>query len=267
MSALSGLGAFASGLAGGMNAKKDREEAAKQRQLQDRMLASYGATAQGGGMGATGATAGLGAMGAVPQGAGGGPVSAFTMPTSATASQIREGLIKRGMAPHIADGFVMNFQDESGLNPGAVGDNGNAFGLAQLNGPRRIAYLEMAKSKGIDPMNVDLQLDHLMYELNGPEAAAWRKIQAAQSAGAAGAAIVKYFERPAEAHRTRRAASYLAYDTSGAGASEKRAAVRDVLPGAQNVPDEALDGAIAKYEADGRMIVKRPMGAYGKGPQ
>ena len=56
---------------------------------------------------------------------------------------VRAGLIARGLPEHIADGFVMNFQDESGLrtdineqSPIVPGSRGG-YGLAQWTGPRR----------------------------------------------------------------------------------------------------------------------------------
>lgn len=119
-----------------------------------------------------------------------------------------DGLVKRGMAPHIAAGFAMNFVDESGLNPTAVGDNGNAYGLAQLNGPRMKDLKRYAASVGQPISNPEVQMDHLMYEVNGPEAAAWNHISKARNQQEAAVAVLNYFERPAEVHRARREAAY-----------------------------------------------------------
>lgn len=53
------------------------------------------------------------------------------------AADIKQGLVDRGMSPQVADAFVMNFQDESGLNPGVneqnpvVAGSRGGFGLAQ----------------------------------------------------------------------------------------------------------------------------------------
>lgn len=127
---------------------------------------------------------------------------------------IRQGMIERGIPGHIADGFMMNFMDESGLNPGineispTVPGSRGGFGLYQLTGPRRVAYENFAAERGVDPSNVDAQLDWLMYELQGPESAAANAIFAAPDAGSAGAAIVNEFLRPAAEHRTSRASRY-----------------------------------------------------------
>lgn len=135
--------------------------------------------------------------------------------TGADPASIKAGLVARGLPEHIADGFVMNMQDESGLNPGInevaplVPGSRGGFGLYQLTGPRRKAYEAYAAQKGVPLDDVDAQLDFLMMELQGPEAEAWSKISGAQNAGEAGAAIVNHFLRPAEEHRAARSAEYL----------------------------------------------------------
>lgn len=127
----------------------------------------------------------------------------------------RQGLIDRGMPEHVADAFVMNFRDESGLNPGIneaaplVPGSRGGFGLSQWTGPRRRNLEAFAQQRGAPVADPDLQLDFLMQELNGPEKAAWQAIQQAPDAPTAAAAIVNKFLRPAEEHRARREAKYL----------------------------------------------------------
>lgn len=142
-------------------------------------------------------------------------------PASARVAQahgdfdVRQGLIDRGMAPHIADAFVMNFQDESGLNPGIneanpiVPGSRGGFGLSQWTGPRRRALEAYAAQQGVDVADPNMQLDYLMTELAGPESAAWQSIQNSPDTGSAAAAIVNQFLRPAEQHRSAREARYL----------------------------------------------------------
>jgi hypothetical protein len=145
----------------------------------------------------------------------GSQVSAASVPQTASAQAIRDGLIKRGLPEHVADGFLMNFQDESGLNPGineqnpTVPGSRGGYGLYQLTGPRRRAYEQFASQRGVDPADTDAQLDFMMSELQGPENAAYKSIMAAPDSGHAAAAIVDNFLRPAESHRAARAASYL----------------------------------------------------------
>lgn len=125
-----------------------------------------------------------------------------------------DGLVERGLSPHVAEGFVMNFVDESGLNSGIneanpiVEGSRGGFGLYQLTGPRRKAYEAFAATRGVDPSNVDAQLDFLMIELEGAEKSAGDKIRNTSTAGEAGVAIVNHFLRPAKEHRTSRAAKY-----------------------------------------------------------
>jgi hypothetical protein len=127
---------------------------------------------------------------------------------------IRQGLISRGLPEHVADGFMMNFQDESGMNPGineqnpTVPGSRGGFGLAQWTGPRRRALEAFAAERGVPAGDANMQLDFLMTELQGPESNAAQSIFGASDSGQAGAAIVNKFLRPAEAHRASREARY-----------------------------------------------------------
>jgi hypothetical protein len=124
------------------------------------------------------------------------------------------GLVKRGVPQHVAEGVVMNFQDESGLDTSIPGDNGNAYGLAQWNGPRRIRLQGEARARGVPVDDLDLQLDYFMQENAGPEAAAWKQVMAAPDRNSAAVAFVNQWERPATKHAVARTAKY-----SGARAS------------------------------------------------
>ena len=161
-------------------------------------------------------------MGA-PQTASDATAALVSVPSGDTAGYVRNGLIQRGLPEHVADAFLLNFQDESGFDPGVneaaptVPGSRGGYGLYQLTGPRRVAYEQYAQQLGVDPSNVDAQLDFLMSELQGPEAAAAQAILSAPDTGSAAAAIVNKFLRPAEEHRARRAAQY----TGGAGASQQ----------------------------------------------
>ncbi|MGL4309271.1 MAG: phage tail tip lysozyme [Paracoccaceae bacterium] len=147
-----------------------------------------------------------------PQGIAGDTMRALGL--APDAAMIRAKLVERGLPEHVADGFVMNFQDESGLNPGIneaaplVPGSRGGFGLAQWTGPRRVALEKFAAERGVPVDNVDLQLDFLMTELQGPEAAAWSKIAGAKDPGSAAAAIATNFLRPAREHLDRRVAEY-----------------------------------------------------------
>jgi hypothetical protein len=156
--------------------------------------------------------------------------------TGGNADYIRAGLVQRGLPEHVADGFVLNMKDESGLNPGineaapTVAGSRGGFGLYQLTGPRRVAYESFANERGVAPSDVDAQLDFLVSELKGPEAKAAQSILAAPDTGTAAAAIVNDFLRPAESHRARREAEYLQAATRPSQASLEALPVGGVAP-------------------------------------
>lgn len=232
-----GLGQLATGvMIGRQNKKLDGAEAAG-RQSADELFGSLlgsGGSAEPGGftvMGQPGV--GDGGMPMVPpdpnspHALGADTMAALgkpPIPTGNDAASIKAGLVARGLPDHVADGFVMNMMDESGLNPGinetnpTVPGSRGGFGLYQLTGPRRRAYEAYAAEKGVPLDNVDAQLDFLMMEMQGPEASAASAIMSTKTPGEAGAAIVNEFLRPAEEHRASRSAEYLGGAPQGAPA-------------------------------------------------
>lgn len=170
------------------------------------------------------------ALGTLLQGRLGGgaptaPAMSFLPPQGAAEAQqpalgnnggiIRQGLVQRGLPEHVADAFVMNFQDESGLNPGIneekplVPGSRGGFGLAQWTGPRRKQLEAFAAQQGKPVSDPNVQMDFLMTELQGPERSAAQAILSAPDARSAAAAVVNKFLRPAEVHRAEREAKYL----------------------------------------------------------
>jgi hypothetical protein len=157
------------------------------------------------------------------------------------ADYVISGLVQRGVPMHVAQGIAMNVADESGFNPTAVGDNGNAYGLAQWNGPRMRSLYDFAARSGMDPSDPNLQLDFLMYELQGPEAKAWARLQGTSSPGEAAAIFLNDFERPAESHRARREAAYLGGSApSYGGTSYGGSSYGNALSAPQQPPQNAL---------------------------
>lgn len=142
-------------------------------------------------------------------------VEQAAMPTGGNADYIRQGLISRGLPEHVADGFLMNLQDESGLNSGIneqnpiVAGSRGGFGLAQWTGPRRRELEAFAQSRGVPVSDTDLQLDFLVQELGGSESKAAQSILSAQDSATAADAILRNFLRPAEEHVRSRSARYL----------------------------------------------------------
>ncbi len=147
--------------------------------------------------------------------------------------RIRQGMIDRGLPEHVADAFVMNFRDESGLNPGInehnpiVPGSRGGFGLAQWTGPRRVALEQFATAQGKPVDDLDVQLDFLVNEMQGSESAAGRTILSTRNAPEAAAAIVNDFLRPSEQHRARREANYLGAQQTAPDNSRLYAALAD----------------------------------------
>ena len=127
---------------------------------------------------------------------------------------LMQGLMRRGLPQHIAQGFVMNMRDESGLNPSIneiapiVPGSRGGFGLYQVTGPRRRAYEAFAQKRGVDPADPDAQLDFLMTELQGPESRAAQSIFATETPQDAAVAIARDFLRPAPENLQKRVARY-----------------------------------------------------------
>ncbi len=183
-----------------------------------------------------------------------GAATGTAIASTPQAAEIRKGLEARGLPSHVADAFVMNFQDESGLNPGineknpVVPGSRGGYGLYQLTGPRRRAYEQFAAQRGVDPSDTDAQLDFLMTELQGPEAKAAQAIMSAPDTGTAAQAIVNKFLRPAEEHRAARAARYA---RMGSADRDQLAALSAAYPSQQGQPVQvaSLDPSIGLDQA------------------
>lgn len=182
--------------------------------------------------------------------AGASPTSAVatgtpaSVPTGDMAGTIRQGLINRGLAPHLADAAILNFQDESGLNPGIneknpiVAGSRGGYGLYQLTGPRRREYEAFAAQRGVSPDDVDAQLDFFMGELAGSEAAAGKKFLSAPDTATAAQVLVNDFLRPAPEHRQARLAKY------GRVASTPQEAIAQVSPQSGDI---SMAGGISNF--------------------
>jgi hypothetical protein len=139
------------------------------------------------------------------------PQGRFEIPKGEVVDKVYAGLLERGVPDHVAKGFLLNFQDESGFNIDIVEKEPNVYGtrgkgLYQLTNDRRDAF----EAKYGDDYSIDNQLDWLVdVELKGTEKAAFEKMLNTSTAGEAGAVIVKEFLRPAKKHQEARARKYL----------------------------------------------------------
>jgi len=134
----------------------------------------------------------------------------YGAPQSGVQAQVYQGMLDRGFPEHIAQGFMMNFQDESGFNIGVTEAEPNVNGtrgkgLYQLSDDRREAF----EAKYGNDYSIDNQLDWLVQELGTTEAGARDIIFNSQNAGEAGANIVNNFLRPASEHARDRTAKYV----------------------------------------------------------
>jgi hypothetical protein len=107
-----------------------------------------------------------------------------------------------GIPDHVAAGLVGNLMQESGadINPAAVGDNGNAYGAGQWNGPRMRAYRAYADERGVGYDDFDTQLDWLMHEGQTTEKGAWGQIMQAKTVEDAARIASERFWRPGTPH-------------------------------------------------------------------
>lgn len=139
---------------------------------------------------------------------------ASTSPGAVSPSRLRDEMVRRGLPQHVAEAFVLEMDEESGLRPGineaspTVAGSRGGFGLYQLTGPRRVAYERFASANGKALDDPGAQLDFLVEELKGPERDAASAIMSTRDRNEAGAAIAKFFLRPREDHLARRVAKY-----------------------------------------------------------
>lgn len=105
----------------------------------------------------------------------------------------------QGWTREQAAGIVANLQRESGFNPFAIGDHGQAFGLAQWHPDRQAAFRRWA-GHDITRSTVDEQFAFIQYELtHGGETAAGRLLRATKTAREAGVAVSSGYVRPGDA--------------------------------------------------------------------
>jgi len=140
----------------------------------------------------------------------------------------------RGWSRDQAVGIVANLQRESELNPGAVGDGGNAYGVAQWH-PGRQRNFKSWSGKDIRSSTLDEQLAFVHHELTaGLERAAGDRLKQAKSAGEAGDIVSRYYERPKDADGE---------------ASRRAIAANQLSGGAPMAPVYASGGSAARPQA------------------
>ncbi|RDU99234.1 phage tail tip lysozyme [Trinickia dinghuensis] len=108
-------------------------------------------------------------------------------------------LEQMGWSPAQAAGIASNIFRESGYDPTASGDNGQAYGLGQWHKDRQEEFRKRF-GKDIRQSSLDEQLQFIDYEMRlGNERRAGAALQRATSAAQAGEIVSRLYERPAQA--------------------------------------------------------------------
>ena len=102
----------------------------------------------------------------------------------------------KGWSPEQAAGIVANLNRESKLNTGAVGDHGQAYGIAQWHPDRQAAFAKFA-GRDIRGSSLQDQLGFVDWELRNSETKAGDRLAGARTAGEAGSIVSSLYERPA----------------------------------------------------------------------
>ncbi|KWR88765.1 phage tail tape measure protein [Cupriavidus sp. IDO] len=143
----------------------------------------------------------------------------------------------KGWTKEQAAGIVANLRQESQMNPGAVGDNGKAYGVAQWHPDRQANFAKWA-GKDIRKSSLDEQLAFVDHELRkGTEQSAGRALASAKTAQEAGNIVSRLYERPANsdteaARRAQGAGSIVAANQPGATGDAGKVHVEIQLTGA-----------------------------------
>lgn len=109
--------------------------------------------------------------------------------------RIAELLAQGGLSKDNVNGILANLQTESGFDPRAKGDNGQAFGIAQWH-PDRQANFAKLFGHDIRQSTLDEQVQFLLWELKNTHQKAGDALSGANAAQS-GAAFSQLFERPA----------------------------------------------------------------------
>ena len=122
-----------------------------------------------------------------------------------SASTALKFFISKGWTTEQAAGIVGNLQAESGANlkTDAVGDAGQAYGIAQWHPPRQKDFNKTI-GKDIRGSSLQDQLTFIDWELNNTERNAGRHLRAAKTAEEAAWIMDEYYERSTGAHRQNR---------------------------------------------------------------
>lgn len=110
------------------------------------------------------------------------------------AQEALDFFVSKGWTQAQAAGIVGNLITESRLKTDAIGDNGQAYGIAQWH-PDRQQTFQQLYGKPIQQSNFKEQLDYINWELNHTEKKAGAALRTASTADQAAALVDKLYER------------------------------------------------------------------------
>jgi len=126
--------------------------------------------------------------------------------TNGSAARALEFFQSKGWTLAQAAGIVANLDIETAgtFNPGAIGDGGKAYGIAQWH-PDRQAHFQSWAGRSIRGSTFEQQLEFVQYELTeGREKKAGNRIRQTATPQDAAIATDRFYERSSGAARTRR---------------------------------------------------------------
>lgn len=137
-----------------------------------------------------------------------GAASVGAVGTTASSKKALDFFISKGYTREQAAGIVGNLQAESGANLkiDALGDGGQAYGIAQWHPPRQ-ANFKRAFGKDIKGSSLEDQLEFIVWELNNTEKLANSYLKRVETAEGAAAIFDHYYERSSGEHREKRIAN------------------------------------------------------------
>jgi hypothetical protein len=140
-------------------------------------------------------------------GTGGGTGPGGTAPGGGTNAEIAyHFFISHGLSPGAAAGILGNLMVESGINPGAIGDGGSSFGIAQWHLGRADALRSFAGSSGQDWHSLSAQLAYLWHELQTSYGSVLGQLKTTGSSSQAASIFAGGYERPASTDYSNRVA-------------------------------------------------------------
>jgi peptidoglycan hydrolase-like protein with peptidoglycan-binding domain len=113
-----------------------------------------------------------------------------------TAKDVIDFLMGKGLSLEQSVGITANLQQESSLNPNAVGDNGTSFGIAQWHNERGQNMMKWTESKGYKSNSLEGQLEFLWYELSTDYKNVLDEIKRTYTSEDAAEVFVRKYEKP-----------------------------------------------------------------------